>query len=115
MSSNLFDKDGLEGDQHEQGEDAVVPVLVQAPQAHAEDLEHKERSRGPLLEELPKVWQSHIQPARQREKKGGRASLLDCWEFTLAVGHTHTHMHARTRAHMHTHTHACTHTQIFMD
>ena len=29
---------GLEGDQHEQCEDAVVPVLVQTPQAHTEHL-----------------------------------------------------------------------------
>lgn len=34
----LLDQRGLEGHQHEEGEDAVVPVLVQTPQAHTEHL-----------------------------------------------------------------------------
>lgn len=53
--TDLFDKNGLESDEHEESEDAVVPVLIQTPQAHTEHLEHKERSSGTLLEEHPEV------------------------------------------------------------
>lgn len=32
----------LEHHKHEQSENTVIPVLIQAPQGHAKDLEHKE-------------------------------------------------------------------------
>ena|ERR1700733_7596215 len=38
----------FEYDQHEQSEEAVVPILVKAPQGNAEDLKDKERRRGVL-------------------------------------------------------------------
>ena len=59
--SNLFDKNSLERDQHKESEEGVIPVLVQAPQTHTEDLEHKERSSGPLPKQLPEIRQSYIQ------------------------------------------------------
>lgn len=81
--TNLFDENGLEGDEHEQGKYAVVPVLIQAPQTHAEDLEHEEWSSSSLPEELPEVWQSHIQPAQREEETDGedtsRLKGLQCW------------------------------------
>ena len=61
--SDLFDEDGLEGDEHEEREEAVVPVLIDAPQAHTEHLEHKEGSRRSLPEQSPEVWRHHVQPA----------------------------------------------------
>ncbi len=42
----------LEHDQHEEGEKRVVPILVQHPQADAEDLEDEEGRYRMLLEEL---------------------------------------------------------------
>lgn len=46
----LPDDSTLKNNQHKQGEQTIVPVLVQAPQSHAEDLENKER-RGSMLSE----------------------------------------------------------------
>ena len=54
--SNLLDQYGLKGDEHKQGEQAVVPVLVQAPQAHTEHLEDEEGGGGSLSKQLPKIW-----------------------------------------------------------
>ena len=48
----LLDQRALEYHQHEQGEDRVVPVLVQAPQTDTEHLEHEEWGRGSLYEQL---------------------------------------------------------------
>lgn len=42
----------LESDKHEQGEDRVVPVLVETPQADTEQLEDEERRHSVLLEQL---------------------------------------------------------------
>ena len=42
----------LESDQHEQGEQRVVPVFIQHPQSDAEDLEDEEGRNGVFLEQL---------------------------------------------------------------
>ena len=42
----------FKGNQHEQGEQRVVPLFVHAPQGDTEDLKHKERRHGVLLEQL---------------------------------------------------------------
>ena len=41
--SHLPDNCALENHEHEEGEKAVVPVFVEHPQGHAEDLEDEER------------------------------------------------------------------------
>lgn len=48
----LGDGRALEDDEHEEGEEGVVPVLVQTPQRDAEDLEDEEGGGGVLAEEL---------------------------------------------------------------
>lgn len=62
----LLDESRLEGHEHEQREDAVVPVLVEAPEADAEHLEHEERSGRSLLEQLEKLWGVHLHPMCKR-------------------------------------------------
>lgn len=42
----------LESDKHEQGEDRVVPVFIETPQADTEQLEDEERRHSVLLEQL---------------------------------------------------------------
>ena len=42
----------LESNEHEQGKERVVPVLVEHPKSDTEDLEDKERCDGVLLEQL---------------------------------------------------------------
>ena len=46
--SHLPNNCALENHEHEEGEKAVVPVFVEHPQGHAEDLEDEER-RGSML------------------------------------------------------------------
>jgi hypothetical protein len=46
--SHLPDNCALENHEHEEGEKAVVPIFVEHPQGHAEDLEDEERS-GSML------------------------------------------------------------------
>ena len=41
VSQLLVDQGTLEHDKHEQGEEGVVPVLVQTPQAHTKHLKSK--------------------------------------------------------------------------
>ena len=41
----LLDQGGFERHQHEQREETVVPVLIQAPQPHAEHLQRAETPR----------------------------------------------------------------------
>ncbi|GJC78632.1 hypothetical protein ColLi_01470 [Colletotrichum liriopes] len=48
----LPDDGALEGDQHEESEERVVPVLVKHPETNTEDLEDEEGRDGVLLEEL---------------------------------------------------------------
>lgn len=50
MGAHLPDDGALEDDEHEERKEAVVPVLVEAPQRDAEHLEDKER-RGRVLGE----------------------------------------------------------------
>lgn len=42
--AHLPDNCALENHEHEEGEKAVVPVLIEHPESHTEDLEDKERS-----------------------------------------------------------------------
>src|SRR5882672_8998966 len=49
--TRLEDDGALKDDEHEQREQAEVPVLVEAPQRDAEDLEHEEGRGGVLREE----------------------------------------------------------------
>ena len=60
--AHLLNENGLKSDEHEESEDGVVPVLVQAPKSHTEHLKHKERRRGSLLEQTPEVWGHHVKP-----------------------------------------------------
>ncbi|GKT85998.1 hypothetical protein Ct61P_03848 [Colletotrichum tofieldiae] len=48
----LPDDGALEGDQHEESEERIVPVLVKHPETNTEDLEDEEGRDGVLLEEL---------------------------------------------------------------
>jgi hypothetical protein len=52
MKSYLRDCSALEDDQHEQCEKRVVPVLVEAPECDAEDLEDEERRSRMFPKEL---------------------------------------------------------------
>lgn len=49
--THLEDDGALKNDEHEEGEKRVVPVLVEHPQADAEDLEHKKGRDGVLGKE----------------------------------------------------------------
>ena len=51
----------LEDNQHEEGEQRVVPVLIQHPKSNTEDLENEERRNSMLLEELEKGWYWNIE------------------------------------------------------
>ena len=51
----------LEGDQHEEGEKRVVPVLIQHPKTNAEDLKNEEGSHCVLLEELGKCGHGDVE------------------------------------------------------
>ena len=46
--SHLPDNRAFENHEHEESEKAIVPVFVEHPQGHAEDLEDEERSRSVL-------------------------------------------------------------------
>lgn len=48
----LPDDCALEGDEHEEGKERVVPVLIEHPQTNTEDLEDEEGRDGMLLEQL---------------------------------------------------------------
>lgn len=47
-NTDLIDDGALEHDKHEQRKQAIIPILIQAPQRHTEDLEHEER-RGRMF------------------------------------------------------------------
>lgn len=51
---DLEDSRALKDDQHEQREETVVPVLVEAPQSDTEDLEDEEGRDGVLRKEFCK-------------------------------------------------------------
>ena len=61
----LLDENGLEHDEHNQREDGIVPVLVQAPQRHTKHLEDEERRRGAFLEQLHEVRDLHHHAGRK--------------------------------------------------
>lgn len=50
--------------QHEQSEDAVIPVLIQAPQPNAEYLEHEKRRSSSLLEQLQELRDVQLHPGK---------------------------------------------------
>lgn len=55
----------LKTDQEYESQNAVVPILVQAPEQHARDLEDKERSKRLLFEKLSKGWRWDIESGEQ--------------------------------------------------
>lgn len=57
----LPDDSGLKDDQHDEGEDGVVPVLVQAPKGNTEDLEDEEGCNSVFLEELHELGQGNVE------------------------------------------------------
>ncbi len=69
----LLHQRGLEGDQHEQSEHAVVPVLVQTPKANTEHLENEERCSGSFSEQLHELRNVHL----HAEIKGSTFKLDD--------------------------------------
>ena len=71
QQSNLFNQDCLKDDQHGKSEDAVLPVLFQAPQSHTEHLEHKEGCCGPLLEQGYEVRGFNVQSNREQHQTKG--------------------------------------------
>jgi hypothetical protein len=50
--THLEDNCAFEDNQHESGEQTVVPVFVQAPKSYTEDLEDEERCDGVLGEQF---------------------------------------------------------------
>ena len=46
----LPDDGGFKDDEHEEGEDRVVPVLVQTPESDTKDLEDEEWGHGMFFE-----------------------------------------------------------------
>jgi len=57
-----FDNGGFEDEEHYQGEDAVVPVFVEAPQQHTKHLEHEERRHCLLSIQLTEGWNRYLEP-----------------------------------------------------
>src|SRR2546429_1366934 len=49
---SLPDNSALEDNQHEQCEERIVPVVVQQPETHAENLENEEGRNGMLFPQL---------------------------------------------------------------
>ena len=46
----LFDKNGFKRDEHEESEERVVPVVIEAPQTNTEHLKYKKWSSSSLTE-----------------------------------------------------------------
>lgn len=74
--SYLEDDSALEHDQHEPSEDRVVPVLIQAPQSHAEHLEDKERGYSMLSKELCKLGDRDLAKILSVILQGGRYGIV---------------------------------------
>lgn len=73
--TNLPDDRRLEDDQHDQGEDRVVPVFIQAPKSNTKDLEDEEWSDGMFLEEFRERRFGNVEPVHAISS-GGRLCLL---------------------------------------
>ena len=65
----LLDECCLKRHQHEECEEAVVPVVIEAPQSHAEHLEDEERRRRPLLEQLQERRDVELHAATDRRSR----------------------------------------------
>ena len=61
FDTHLPDHRALKNDKHEQGEEAVVPVLVQTPESDTEHLEDEERCRCVLSEKGSEGWNWDIE------------------------------------------------------
>ena len=88
----LPDNGALENDEHEQGEERVVPVFVQHPQTDAEDLEDEEGGDGVFLEELGEGRDGDVERVgaivllQAVELRGGRDALGLLEGFELGLG-----------------------------
>ena len=51
----------LESHEHDEGEERVVPVIVEQPETDTEDLEDKERRDGMLLPQLGEAWHRNVE------------------------------------------------------
>lgn len=60
ISTDLEDNGAFEYNQHESREETVVPVFVQAPESHTEDLEDEERCDSMLGEQLCELWDRNV-------------------------------------------------------
>jgi len=72
----LPDDGGLKYDQHEQGEERVVPVLIQAPKSDTENLENEEGGDGVFLEKLSELGQGNVESIEAISGKGGLGLLF---------------------------------------
>lgn len=57
----LPDNSALKHDQHEQGEQTVIPIFVQTPEGDAEDLEHEEGCCGVFREQFGERWDGNVE------------------------------------------------------
>ena len=60
MTTDLEDHSTLKDDQHECGEQRIIPILVQAPQSDAEHLEDEERRDGVLSEQFGEFGDGNV-------------------------------------------------------
>ncbi len=77
----LPDDSALEDNQHEEGEQTVIPILVQAPECHTENLENEERSGCLFREQFGERWDRNVELvfAKKVIQCGQTASLKPCW------------------------------------
>jgi hypothetical protein len=59
--THLEDDGAFKDDQHEEGEERVVPVLVQTPETDTEELEHKEGRHRVLAKDFPEAWHRDVE------------------------------------------------------
>lgn len=62
VSQLLIDQGAFKNYEHEQGEQAVPNIFIEAPQQHAEYLKHKKWCSGSLYEQFLEFWNAHIHP-----------------------------------------------------
>ena len=74
----LLHKGGFKSNQHEKSEDAVVPVLIKAPQSNTKHLEHKERSSGPFFKQLTKFRHIHLKSIARKQ-----VCMINYWHLIL--------------------------------
>ena len=60
ISTDLEDDCAFEYNQHESREETVVPVFVQAPESHTENLEDEERCDSMLGKQLCELWDRDV-------------------------------------------------------